>query len=155
MSTSLLCNNPTASVVCDEDRRWWRRGTNKDWLIWTTQRRRRRRTMSTKTIKGPHNPPLRSSSAFPSWYYTPLRRSRVDAMLYASLRRRSRVDAMLCFASAAVFLVSAFDYRRLFCQWRRRIILGNTRTRRMRTRVVVGIAGWGLSLIHIWRCRRT
>ena len=64
-------------------------------------------------------------------------------LCYASLRRRSRVDAMLCFASAAVFLVSAFDYRRLFCQWRRRIILGNTRTRRMRTRVVVGIAGWG------------
>ena len=64
-----------------------------DWRLWRQQRGRR--TMTTKTMKYHNDPPLRSSSAFPSWCYTSLRRppsvqSRVDAMFH--------VGAMLCFA---------------------------------------------------------
>ena len=140
MSISLLCNNSTACVVCDEGRQWRRRTMAygpedwlrpEDWLIW--RQRRKRITMTTKTMKYPHNPSLLSSSssssssnntiglvvvvvgsAFPSWCYASLRRP--------FLVCPSRVDTSLRLG---------------------RIILGNTTTRRMRTWVVVGIAGWG------------
>ena len=104
----------------------------------TTTQRRRKRTMTTKTMKDPHSPPLCSSLAFPSWCYVllqcrlqfsgRLRRfglpelrplPKLMLLCFASALSsvwRSQVDAMLRFA-ATVFGGSATVCGSAFSSW--------------------------------------